>query len=478
MKLEEYCRLDGLGLAELICKGEISASEALECAVVAVGKVNPAINSVVELLDRDVMAGQGAAGPFAGVPFLIKDILIHMAGVRAESASKLGADIVAPEDSALMARYRAAGLVTFGRTNAPEFGFNVNTEPLYHGSTRNPWNPALMAGGSSGGSAAAVAAGVVPMAHANDGGGSIRIPASCCGLVGMKPTRGRVSLGPDMGDALAGFGIEHAVTRTVRDSAALLDACQGPSLGDPYEIAPPARPFLDEIGADPGKLRIAFATQPWSSAPVDPEVAEAVQQTAKVLAELGHALAEDKPVCDWEPFISATADIWSVGVAGWVLGTDAGRNVWRETVESSVIACVERGIEMSALDYSAAVAQMNVVTRTVAPFFADYDLLVTPTLALPPQPLGTYDANASGLTALSWSEHIFSFAAFTPLFNATGHPAISLPLAQTRAGLPIGIQIVAPFGREDMLFRVAAQLEQAMDWSGRQPQIFAGALPG
>ena len=234
--------------------------------------------------------------------------------------------------------------------------------------------------------------------------------------------------------------------------------------------------ILEEVGADPGKLRIAFATQPWSSAPVDPEVAEAVRQTAKVLAGLGHALAEDKPVCDWEPFISATADIWSVGVAGWVLGTDAGRNAWRETVENSVIACVERGIEMSALDYGAAVARMNVVTRTVAPFFADYDLLVTPTLALPPQPLGTYDANAPGLTALSWSEHIFSFAAFTPLFNATGHPAISLPLAQTRAGLPIGIQIVAPFGREDMLFRVAAQLEQAMDWSERRPQIFAGCM--
>jgi len=480
MHLEDYARLDGLGLAALIRSRQISGAEALACALAATERVNPRINAVIETFDDALVAGQGAAGgadagPFAGVPFLIKDILVHMAGARSESGSRLCAGAVAEADTALMTHYRRSGLVSFGRTRAPEFGFNVTTEPRFHGAVRNPWDLARMAGGSSGGSAAAVAAGIVPMAHANDGGGSIRIPAACCGLVGLKPTRGRISLAPDMGEALNGFGIEHAVTRTVRDSAALLDACQGAVAGDPYEIAPPVRPYLDEVAAGPGRLRIAFATQPWSTAPVDPEVADAVRQTAAVLEGLGHHVGEGSPAFDWEVFMAATTNIWAIWQAAWVLGADAGRGIWRDTVERSVCAVVDRGRALSALEFAGSISDMNRIARDVAPFFEGDVILMTPTVALLPQPLGTYDADAAGHTARSWADHIFGFAPFTPLFNATGQPAISLPLAQSRSGLPIGIQLVAPFGREDLLFRLAGQLEQAMPWAGRRPAVFAGA---
>ncbi|MBI1732905.1 MAG: amidase [Gammaproteobacteria bacterium] len=470
MNVSEYIRQDATGLAQLIRDGEVTAAEAQTCACQVIARHNPAINAVVEVFPTAVASLPSVHAPFAGVPFLVKDLVIHAAGQTMEMGSRLCLGFKAPaHDTDLMRRFRQAGLVTTGRTTTPEFGYCPTTETVLCGPTRNPWDLARMPGGSSGGSAAAVAAGMVPMAHANDGGGSIRIPASCCGLVGLKPTRGRTPTGPDHHDPLSGLGVEFAVTRTVRDAAALLDAVQGPGEGDGYVIPPPTRPYTKELQAAPGRLRIGFTEHAWSGVFIDPEVCAGVRRSAGQLAALGHNVEEARPEFDHARYLDATHIIWCANVAAWVdqIANLTGRKVDDSTLEATTLACWKQGRAYKASDLLGALAANNEISRKVAAFFRDYDLLLTPVTAQPPLLLGTLNANDATLDARGWTEKAFAFCPFTALFNTTGQPAISLPLHRSAAGLPIGMQLAGRWGDEATLFRVARQLEEAHPW----PQV-------
>ncbi|WP_409464439.1 amidase [Amycolatopsis sp. GA6-003] len=479
MRLDEYAALDATALAALIASGEVAAAEVAALAVEAIGKVDPELNAVADgPFDRPLEYARD--GRFAGVPFAIKDLVLHAAGVPTRMGTRLlGKGVVPPEDTHLMERFRAAGLATLAVTTTPELGFNGNSEALAYGSTRNPWNTGHSAGGSSGGSAALVAAGALPIAHANDGGGSIRVPAACTGLVGLKPTRGRVPAGPDFSDPLYGMGVELAVTRTVRDTAALLDEVAVSCPGDPYVLAPPARPWLEEVGADPGRLRIAVHTESWSGSYVDPEVARAVEAVAEVLEAAGHHVERATPVFEWESFLHANQVLWSGFLAGAVAGIEemTGVAAGPENLERTTWACVEYGRSLSAMELTAALGAMNVVSRVAGRFFTEYDLLLTPTTNTPALPLGRLDANAE-LAAGEWTRQLFDACSFTPLFNQTGAPAISLPLGQSVQGLPIGVQLGGPVCSESVLLRVAAFLEQAMPWEARRPAVHVATGTG
>jgi amidase len=472
MKLGEYLQYDGLGLAELVRRGEVTVEELTTIARSACAVANPKLNAVIELFDT-AEAGGAPSAPFYGVPFLVKDLVLHVRGRKCELGSRLAAGLVAPQDTHLMQRFRRAGLYTLGRTTSPEFGYCPTTETIANGPTRNPWDLARMPGGSSGGSGAAVAAGIVPLAHANDGGGSIRIPASCCGLIGLKPTRGRTPLGPEVGDALNGLAIEFAVTRTVRDCAALLDAVQGGEPGDPYEIAPPARPYLSEIEHDPGRLRIAWMERPWSGVPVEPEVRSALAATVRQCAALGHELTEARPEFDYEDYINATHIFWTVNVAAWVaqVAAASGREIDQSNLEATTLACVEDGRRYLASDLLWAMSVSNTVSRTVAAFFQDYDVLLSPTIVRVPPPLGTLNANDASLDGIGWTNAVFALCPYTALFNMTGQPAISVPLARTAANLPIGLQFAGRWGAEATLLRLARQFEQAHPWPRIAPLL-------
>jgi amidase len=477
MTLDEYSSYDAVGLSELVRRREVSPRELAETALAAIAGVNPKINAVVETFPERAENATGS-GPLGGVPFLRKDILIQEEGGLTEFGSRLAAGLRMPNASELALRYRRAGLVILGRTTTPELAFNATTENVKDGPTRNPWDLQRSAGGSSGGSAAIVAAGAVPAAHGNDGGGSIRIPAACCGIVGLKPTRGRVPLGPDHGTVLLGLVAEHALTRTVRDSAAILDATQGASPGDPYVIAPPTRPFSDEIRAPTGRLKIAFTNKAWTGVSVDPEIAAAVDRTAKLCSELGHDVMKDAPVIDADAFGLATQNIWCSFIA---LGIDAlaaatGRTPGPETLEPSSLACFEYGKSLTAIDLYHAEDVMNRVSRKVGAFFEPYDVLLTPTIGRRTLPIGDalLNGTAPDLTAEKWVRQIFTYAPFTSLFNTTGQPAISLPLEQDSDGLPVGMQFVARYGEEATLFRLAASLEEARPWRDRRPAIWTG----
>jgi amidase len=477
MTLDEYSSYDAVGLSELVRRRDVSPRELAQTALSAIAAVNPTINAVVETFPERAASPQGS-GPLGGVPFLRKDILIQEEGGLTEFGSRLAAGLRMPHASELALRYRRAGLVILGRTTAPELAFNATTENVKDGPTRNPWDVNRSAGGSSGGSAAIVAAGAVPAAHGNDGGGSIRIPAACCGIVGLKPTRGRVSLGPDHGTVLLGLVAEHALTRTLRDSAAILDATQGASPGDPYVIAPPMRPYLEEIGAPTGRLKIAYTNEAWTGVSVDPEIAAAVDRTAKFCSELGHDVTQDAPVIDAEAFGLATQNIWCGFIALGIeaLAAATGRKPGPETLEASSLACFEYGKSLTAIQLYQADDVMNRVSRKVGAFFESYDVLLAPTIARRTLPIGDalLNGTAPDLTAEKWVRQIFTYAPFTSLFNTTGQPAISLPLEQDNDGLPVGMQFVARHGEEALLFRLAASLEEAKPWRGRRPAIWAG----
>ncbi|MGW7531232.1 amidase [Amycolatopsis sp. NPDC054798] len=480
MRLDEYAALDATALAAVIASGEVTAEEVAALAIEAIVRVNPELNAVADgPFQRPLDYSRD--GRFAGVPFAIKDLVLHAAGVPSRMGTRLlGKGVVPPEDTHLMERFRAAGLATLAVTTTPELGFNGNSEALAYGSTRNPWNVAHSAGGSSGGSAALVAAGALPIAHANDGGGSIRVPAACNGLVGLKPTRGRVPAGPGFADPLYGMGVELAVSRSVRDTAALLDEVAVSYPGDPYVLAPPARPWLDEVGAELGRLRIAVHTESWASSYVDPEVARAVEATAEVLEAAGHRVERATPVFEWESFLHANHVLWSGFLAGSVAGIEAltGVAASPENLERTTWACVEYGRSLSATELTAALGTMNVVSRAAGRFFTEYDLLLTPTVNTPALPLGCLDANAD-LAAAEWTRQLFDACSFTPLFNQIGAPAISLPLGQSSRGLPIGVQLGGPVCSESLLLRVAAFLEEAMPWASRRPTVHVAATgPG
>jgi len=473
MKTSEYIEYDALGLAALVRNGEVTPAESAQCAAQLAVQCNPAINAVVEwFADTDaIVASVPHIAPFKGVPFLIKDLVIQAEGRLCEMGSRLAAGLVAPADSDLMGRFRQAGLMTLGRTPTPEMGYNVATETVQAGVCRNPWDLSRSPGGSSGGAAAAVAAGIVPVAHANDGGGSIRIPAACCGLVGLKPTRGRVPIGPGAAEGLNGFGIEFAVTRTVRDAAALLDAVQGPGVGDPYVIPPPQQSYGLCLKQAPGPLRIGFSTQAWSGVPVDPEIRTALLEIARSCEGLGHQVDEARPALDAEAFAQANTDLWSASIAHWVedICSATGRPADHSTLEQATLAVHEHGLSLSAVDLLHAEDVFNRVNRDFGRFFSDYDLLLTPTTAQLPWPIGQQASDGGNYTARSWTDHVFSVAPFTAVFNCTGQPAISLPLRRSQSGLPIGIQFAAAYGREDLLLSLAALFEQVMPWPHTAP---------
>ena len=480
ISLKDYTAHDGLGLAELVARKEVTPDELGAAAFEAVAKVNPRINAVLHTIPKEAAAEIRAGlprGPFTGVPFLIKEIVLHAKGVRCEMGSKLAQGYVPDADTELMARFRRAGFVLAGTTQTPEFGYNPTTETRAFGPVHNPWNLGHSPGGSSGGSGAAVAAGIVPIAHANDGGGSIRIPASCNGLVGLKPSRDRIPSGPDYGDLLCGLACEFALTRSVRDAAALLDAVAGPDPGAPGHPVPPARPYREQIGTPPSRLRIAWTTTPASGAKIDPECEKAVHETVRLLESLGHTLIEDRPRYDWDAFLENVNVIWGAfGVASIDFASAmTGRKPGPDNLEAVTLASYEDGKRYSAIDLLNAMTHCNLVSRQVGPFFEKVDVLVTPTIARQPAPLGELNQNREGMRAMEWTRQIFSYVPFTPLFNVTGQPAISLPLHWSADGIPVGVQIAGRFGDEATLLRLAAQLEQARPWAAKRPPIHAAA---
>ncbi|HEY8394868.1 MAG TPA: amidase [Thermaerobacter sp.] len=476
--MDELARLGATAQAELVRKKEITPLELVEAAIQRIERLNPRLNAVVTPMyeeARRVASGPLRDGPFTGVPFLLKDLGPAYAGVRMTSGSAFLKDYVPTYDSELVRRLKKAGLIVIGKTNTPEFGLVPTTEPRLFGPARNPWDPDRTTGGSSGGSAAAVAAGFVPMAHANDGGGSIRIPASCCGVFGLKPTRARTPLGPDVGDIMSGLVVEHAVTRSVRDSAALLDAIAGPDVGDPYWAPPRARPYTEEVGADPGRLRIAFTTEPPTGAPVHPDCVRAVEETARLCEELGHHVEEAAPQVDVEQLLPVFTVIWTAGCTAAVnaMARVTGREPGPDDLEPLTRALYEMGKEQTAPAYLEAVWAMQRVARDVARFFLSYDVLLTPTLAEPPLPLGTLAPPPDEpLTAFFRAA---AFTPFTPLANLTGQPAMSVPLYWNGQNLPIGVMFTGRFGDEATLFRLAAQLEEARPWADRWPDLVQGA---
>lgn len=465
MDIHEYARYDAVGLRELIETGEVTAAEVEAVARKAIEVADAEVNGLALPMFSPALA-YSADGPFAGVPFLIKDSGPVAEGVPFALGSRGMRGVVARHDSELMRRFRAAGLVTLGLTTVPEMLISFSTESVKHGPTRNPWNPERGVGGSSGGAAALVAAGAVPAAHANDGAGSIRVPASCCGLVGLKPSRGRTPCGPDMGELMFGMAYEFALTRTVRDTAHLLDAVAAPGLGDKYTAPPPRRPYAEEVTARPDRLRVAVTTRPWSRVPVDPEVARATEFTARVLEEMEHEVIEAAPGLEWDNVLRALQSELAAVAAPVLMAPRQPDPGMLEAVSRRLLTDVR---ELSALELIAGFDAQNQVTRAVAAFFTRYDLLVTPTLARLPAPHGTLRYDDPGHTVRSWLESIFEYGPFTPVFNVSGHPAISLPLGFSRDLLPIGVQLVAGYGREDLLLRVAARLEEAMSWHGRRP---------
>lgn len=466
MKFEDYRRHDAVGLAGLVAKGEVSASELLETAVTRMAQVNPAVNAVtMDLTEwgRAEVKREPTPGPLAGVPFLLKDLGAQLAGSATSSGSAVFKDQVAATDSAIVTSYKQAGLVIFGKTNTPEFGLMPVTEPTLLGPCRNPWDVSRTPGGSSGGAASAVAAGIVPAAHASDGGGSIRTPASACGLFGMKPSRGRVSFAP-MGEGWGGASIQHAVTRSVRDSAVLLDAVCRPQPGDPYFLAPPERPFAGEVGREPGKLAIGFTTAALASEALDPECKAAVLDAARLCESLGHVVEEVTVPGNLAAMQQAAGDVIGASIAATLEaeGDRRGRPVGEDEVELLTWAMYQRGKGVAGSTYVRGLAAIHAYGRAVAGLFERYDVLLLSTLGSPAIPIGYLTEDLR-----QYTPRLFAFMPNTQAFNNTGQPAMSVPLAWSRGGLPIGLQFVGRMGEEAGLFRLAGQLEQARPWFDR-----------
>jgi amidase len=478
ISLNDYTDHDGLGLAELVATKQVTARELFETAVAAIERINPQINAVCRTLPSDAGKAMSAGlprGPFTGVPFLTKELVPHAAGVRCDGGSRLAEGLIAPIDSELMARFRRAGFVHAGTTQSPELGYCPTTENKLFGPVRNPWDPSRSAGGSSGGAGAAVAAGIVPIAHASDGGGSIRIPASCNGLVGLKPSRDRIPTGPMASDPLCGLVVEFVEARSVRDVAAVLDAVAGADLGAPSIGLRPPQPFATLAPTPPGRLRIAWTSRPASGAEADPECVVAVQAAARLLEDLGHDVVEDAPRFEWDAFLDQIHVIWTTGAAALAdfQAQATGRRVGPDTLEAVSLACYEDGKRYSALDLIHAMDHGGLVSRQVGAFFQNIDVMVSPTIARPPARLGEINQDRSGTTAQEWTREVFAYCPFTPLYNTTGQPAISLPLHTTASGLPVGVQFAARMGEEATLLQLASQIEVARPWRSHKPPIFA-----
>jgi Asp-tRNA(Asn)/Glu-tRNA(Gln) amidotransferase A subunit family amidase len=470
----DYERYDGLGLAALVRRGDITPQQLLDAAIARVEARNPPLNAVVSKLydfGRQAIAQGLPDGPFRGVPYLMKDLTSPIAGVRMTRGSTFFADTPpASADSEHMQRLKRAGLVVFGRTNTPELGLSLTCEPRLFGPTRNPWDVTRVSGGSSGGAAAAVAARMLPMAHASDGFGSIRAPAACCGLVGLKPTRSRNTFAPFAGEGLGGLSTEHAVTLTVRDSAALLDATCGPGSGDPYVAPTPSGPFLREVGADPGRLRIAWTAATPNGAEVEAEPLRVLAETVALCAALGHRVEQRNPDIDGAAAVPTFLTLASANtVVNLASHPTAGRPARESEVERITWLTAKMAERTGAPDYVRATQTAHRLGRQMAAFHADWDVLLTPGLAMLPPKLGWMDMMMDDVD--EYWRRVFAFSPFTVWFNITGQPAMMLPLGQSEGGLPVAVQLVARYGDEATLFRLAAQLEAARPWIGRRPAL-------
>jgi amidase/6-aminohexanoate-cyclic-dimer hydrolase len=475
MPFQEYESYDMLGLAQLVRERAVSAGEVLSAALDRIARLNPRFNAVTFVLEdpaRRQIAGGLPAGPLSGVPYLMKDLYQLYAGAPVSNGSRLFDGFVADHDSTLVERLKAAGIVIVGRSNTPEFGLNATTEPSRFGPTRNPWKPTHSAGGSSGGASAAVAAGMVPAAHATDGGGSIRIPASHCGLFGLKATRGRNPAGPDVGEGWSGLAVGHAVTHSVRDSAALLDATSGPAPGDPYWAPPRKRPFVEEVGADPGRLRIALNVEHPAGGKVSSETRGAAEVAAKLLEGLGHHVEPAAPALDFEAALRAIRTIIAANLAaaiGYRLASLGRKKLAPGDVENITALWAEEGRRLTAADYAGAITTVHGIGRRFGAFFQHHDVLLSPVVAGPPVPLGTFDMMSKDLDA--YFAKLFDYVCFTGQFNFSGGPAASVPFHWTTEGLPVGVHIGADLGNEAVLFRLASQIEAVRPWRDRRPTL-------
>jgi amidase len=464
MNVDEYGRVDAVGLRELIRRGAVSAAEVEAAARAALAIADAELNALALPVFSAALT-HAADGPLGGVPFLLKDSGPVAEGTPFSCGSRALTGLRAAQDSELMVRVRAAGLVTLGLTTVPEMCLSYSTESVKHGPTRNPWDLERGAGGSSGGAAALVAAGAVPLAHGNDGAGSIRIPASCCGVVGLKPSRGRTPTAEGQGAAGFGLSVEFGLSRTVRDAAHYLDAVHGSGAGDRNAL-PGSRRYAEELRASPGRLRVAVHTRSWSGGVVDAEVASATVLAARVLEQLGHIVVEDGPVIDCDAVVQSLQAEAAAAAAPLLTAPRPPDPARLEAMTRQLLAEVR---QWSALQLMSALQAHLRVSRSVEQFFAGQDLLLTPTLARLPAPHGTLNYDAKGQTVSDWFRTLLDYGPFTAVFNIAGQPAISLPLAQSSTGLPIGVQLVARHGREDLLLRVASQLEQALPWRDRTP---------
>lgn len=484
MRLDEYVTYDGVGLAQLLAKGDVSPRDLGRCITSSVAAVNSKINAVIELYSDalDCLPEKPGPGPFYGIPTLTKDFPVE-AGRPAEFGSRLAEGNRATQDAVYWERLRNAGLVNVGRTTSSEFGVAATTETLLYGNTSNPWDPKRGVAGSSGGAAAAVAAGIVPFAQGSDGGGSIRNPASFCGLIGLKPSRGRITGSPRANAPLLGLATAFMLTRSIRDTALLLDLCNGPDAGDGYEICRPTSSYSETIQRPPKGLRIALCTDSWSGFQCDPEVVNAVRMTAGLLAALGHHVVEARPEFDYAAFLHAQKIIWAADSASGLskIAEHMQRKLGPETVGTTVLALHRYGTTLSGAELIGALATYDDVTRQIGRFFNQYDLLLTPTSAILPEIVGTFDPARPEIDADDVFADLEPKETFTALFNGTGQPAISLPTGTSSGGIPIGSQLVARFGREDLLLAVGRQLEEGLDrnngiWGQGFPPVFAGSM--
>src|SRR5437867_7037371 len=470
--LKDYEHYGAHGLAELVKQGKTTPSELLEAAIERVEARNGAVNAVtMKLYDygRQVITDGVPDGPFKGVPFLLKDLTASLAGVKMTRGSKFFADTPPPTaDSEHVKRLKRAGLVIFGRTNTCELGLSLTCEPQLYGPTKSPWDTTRISGGSSGGAAASVGARMLPMAHASDGFGSIRAPAACCGVVGLKPTRGRNTMAPYTGEGLAGCSTEHAVTLTVRDTAALLDATAGAGPGDPYVAPAPARPYPAEIGATPGRLRTAWTAKTPNGAKVERESLDALADTVRLCADLGHDVEAADPEIDGAAIVPTFLTLAAANTVVNLAGHPTGKKAGPSDVERVTWATAQRGERVSAADYVRATQTMHRLGRQMAVFHARYDVLLTPGLATLPPKLGFIDMMLDDFD--EYWRRVFHFSPFTVWFNLTGQPAMMLPLGHAQ-GLPIAVQLVARFGDEATLFRLGSQLEAARPWFERRPTL-------
>lgn len=474
--IEGFGAMDATAMAALVARREVSPDELLDSALEAVGRLNPALNAVVlmqEAVARRMIADGLPRGPFRGVPFLLKDLGCEAVDFPSHNGSRLWANTRYPRDSAIYARIRATGVVPFGRTTAPEGGIGPATEAaVYGGPTRNPWDLARTPGGSSGGAGAAVAAGIVPAAHGSDGGGSVRIPASSCGLFGFKPTRARLPDGPYAGEGWAGMAIDGFLTTSVRDTATFLDACEGADLGAPYWAPPLARSHADAISRPPRRLRVALCDTTLTGAPIHPDCAAAVHAAGRLLEDLGHHVAPARPQADAETMMRAWTDIVACGAALSVQKSLAGRPPTVDDIEGVTRGAVAHAATISGARYLEAVGQVHAYGRQMAAFFEPWDILLTATLAEPPAAIGRFAHDTEDYVGFRIGpQGVFAYSPFCAAFNASGQPAASVPLHMTAGGLPVGIHLAAPFGADEELIALCAELEAAAPWAHRRAPL-------